>query len=171
MDFERQPERDQPRGSEDERAMTAEEHAVWLRQWEELLEQRERTANDREALADRRERAADEREAEADQRALAASEREEDLRQLEQRIDARARTHGVGTATLQERLVEAIERSRALVASSRADLNRSEEALGRQKDHNHRHQELIDRLIASAQREAAKSEGHVIQSGVEDPKE
>lgn len=148
MEFEQ---RDQPPAAV-EGAMTPEQRDFWLGQWEALLAHRERAANEREADTDRR--------------AHAVTEREQLVRELEERIDRRAREHDVPTASLQQRALEAITRSRALVAASSAGLERSEEALRRAKATNHRRKEGTDRRISAAERTTTKSESDVIQSSV-----
>ncbi len=81
-------------------------------------------------------------------------------------MDSRARERGVPTATLQQRALEAIERSRELVAVSKAGLERSEGALERLKSRDERHDDQVDRRLAGAERAAQKTESHLIQSDV-----
>lgn len=153
-----------------------------LHQWYELLEQRDRAADEREAVADRREKAADQREAQADRRERAADEREAAtdrrelqakereyrLHELQRRLDDQ--THGYGPHTnVQQRAREAIARSNKLVAVSRSHLQRSEDALKRAQAHADRERQQTDRRIAGAERVTRKARSDVIQSDMSPP--
>lgn len=163
MDFAQQPERDQPQAE----AENPEQRKVWSEQWEAVLEQRERAANERETIADRREQAANAREAEADRREQTVSEREYCVLDLEERSDHRARALGLPTVPLRERALEAITRSRNLVASSMVSLERSKEALHRVTAADHRRGEETERRIAGADRARKKANSDTVQSSLD----
>lgn len=145
-----------------EAAVAAREKAVAERERtagerDATADRRDRAANDRETMADARDRGADEREAMADKRDRIADDREERLNDLERRLDTRAHTVGLPTASRTQRTLESIERGRLLLEASAASLDRTEAALSRSCGRNHREQEEVDRQVAAGRLEAAKA--------------
>ena len=144
----------------EERTSALEERESHTTHREQIADERERLADEREKAADERERAADEREwladareRVADEREALADEREQRLNELEARLDARARSVGVSTETVPERVMEAVARGRALLATCMASLDRSESAVRRQRDRNVRQQSAVTREVAATDRD------------------
>ena len=156
-----------PRGVESKKAATGPGNAASAQQ-EDMTErervaderervagERERKANKREALADERERKADEREREADRREAALNERQWGIDERERELNERGRELGVVVESLQQRALETVERSRALLALSRQRLNRHETAAERAQAHQERQQAELSRTLAQSKREHA----------------
>ncbi|MGE5286681.1 MAG: hypothetical protein ACM3ML_05655, partial [Micromonosporaceae bacterium] len=78
-----------------------------------------------------RDRAADERERRADDRETRADEHERKADERQRELDERARRLGAAVASLEQRTLETIERSRALLGASGQRLNRQEAAVKR----------------------------------------
>ena len=153
MDGKRPAAGDENRASDQRETQVARENAADERQFradqrEAMADERERKANEREALADERERKADRREAEADRRQREADEREQDL-------DDRGQALDLAVDTLQQRTLETIERSRALLTVSADRLNRQEAAVGRAQARRGRHQAEAERASAESERDLA----------------
>ena len=136
----------------DEREQVADERQRQAEERERAADQRERTADQREALDDERERRADERERRADEREAAAAERQREIDERERELVERTRRAGVAIETLEQRTLEAIARSRALLELSGEHLNRQEAAVRRGQASRGRHQAEADRASAESER-------------------
>jgi hypothetical protein len=122
-------------------------------------DQRQDQADRREDLADEREARADQREAQADQREARADEREAVADQREARIDQLLRGSGLSTASVQQRALEAITRSRQLIARSAAAMDSCEALLRRQAQRAGREQSATDRETARSRRDVGPFRG------------
>jgi hypothetical protein len=150
-----------------ERAVPAEREALVARERaaderDRLADERQRQADDRDTIANQRERRADEREAhadtrdgEADRREAVATEREQQLSQREQAVEDHGRTLNAAVEGLEQRMLDTIERSRALLALSAQRLNRQEAGVKRAQAHRERQQAEISRAAAGTERRLA----------------
>lgn len=153
--------------AEPQRAASAERDALADRERaaderSRLADARERRADEREAVANQRERKADERETladtrdrEADAREAAATERDRQAEEREQAREEHGRALGAAVEGLQQRMLDTIERSRALLALSEHRLNRQEAELRRAQAHRERQQAEISRASAETERKLA----------------
>lgn len=123
---------------------------------EHHADKRERKADDREAVADERDRQADERERHADGRDRKADERDRKADEREKRLDQLAGERGGLSATRLRHAHEAIERTRALLATRGDGLDRDEAALKRSTASAEREQAAIDRSITQTERDQAR---------------
>lgn len=105
---------------------------------------KERKADERETLADGREQQADRREA-------AATEREQQVDKREQELQKHGRVLGAAVEGLEQRLLDTIERSRALLALSEQRLNRQEAGVRRAQAHREREEAEITRATAETE--------------------
>jgi hypothetical protein len=139
----------------DERGRLADDRDRRAGKREAVADSRERGANERESLADERERAADEREAEADRREALLNDRQRRLDERERKLAERGRALGVVVETLGQHTLDAIERSRALLALSGQALDRREAEVRREDALSERQQADVDRAAAAGEREQA----------------
>jgi hypothetical protein len=109
----------------------------------------------RESLADQRESLADQRESEADQRESLADQRELKLDQLELELAEHGRALGVTVATMQQQTLEAIERSRVVLALSSERVERAKAAVKRAEACLERQEAEIGRASAESERNLA----------------
>ena len=116
----------------------------------------ERLADNWEAFANRREQVADERDREADERDREADERDREADEREKHLDEMAGELGALAAMRRRHALDAIERSRGLLAASGARLDRSEAALRRAAARAEREQAEIDRAVAQGERDLTR---------------
>jgi hypothetical protein len=152
----------EPQGaaSAEREALVARERATDER--ERLADERDHRADEREAVADKRERKADQREAladarerEADRREALATEREQQVEEREQALKDHGRVLGAAVESLEQRMLETIERSRELLALSAQRLNRQEAGVKRTQAHRDRQQAEVSRSSAETERKLA----------------
>jgi hypothetical protein len=139
------------KAAEPRNTASAEHEALAAR--ERTADERERMAGEREAAADERERKADQRERDADRREAVLTQRQQEIDERERELDRRRRALGEAVETLEQRTLETIERSRALLALSGQRLNRAEASVMRTQARRERHQADIDRAAAETERE------------------
>jgi hypothetical protein len=132
----------------DERSRLADERERWA-------DEREAAANQRERKADQREAVANAREQEADRRETAATEREQQIGKREQDLEEHGRVLGAAVDGLEQRVVDAIEQSRALLELSGQRLNRQEAGVKRARAHRERQQAEVSRATAETERKIA----------------
>jgi len=118
-------------------------------------DERETAANQREQQADDREALADAREREADRREAAATERERKVEEREREFEEHGRALGAAVAGLEQRMIDTIERSRALLALSGERLDRQEEGVRRAQARRERQQAEVSRAAAETERKIA----------------
>jgi hypothetical protein len=144
-----------PDQAQSQREQAADKRQSRADERERLANQRERVADDRETAADERERAADEREGESDQREVALTERQQKADEREHKLDKRALAVGLAAASMRQRTLEDIERSRALLAEGVQRLDRQEAAVKRADKGQEREQAQIDRASGEGTRRLA----------------
>jgi hypothetical protein len=152
---ERERAADERQRAADEREWAADERQRAAEERERVADERERRANEREALADQRERNADEREREADRREAALNERQQEMDEREQELDEHRRALGEAVKTWEQRALETVERSRALLALSGQRVDRHEAAVKRAQGYRERRQAQLGRAVAEMKREHA----------------
>ena len=123
---------------------------------ESQADDRERHADDREHKADEREAVGNDRERHADVREHKADDRERRADEREKRLDQLAAERGGVSALRLQHAHEAIERTRALLATRGDGLDREEAGLKRTAASGDREQAAIDRSVAQTERDQAR---------------
>jgi hypothetical protein len=143
-------------GSAQREAVVAREHAADERsrladERERRADERETAANQRELRADQREAVADAREHEADRRETAATGREQQIETREHELEEHGRVLGAAVDGIEQRVLDAIERSRALLDLSGQRLSRQEAGVRREQAHRERQQAEVSRAVAETE--------------------